>query len=193
MKYQSRQWSKAVYRNVSKHSSIKITAVSQGILSKNFLGISWCLFSEILYSAELRKNRKTSCDQAAVVRPRSCSGDENTSRRQAHEPAGHCTALIVDCWSRHIAKDQSHIHQWSNCLSTNQTNLLHCISNLWFVDTCIVSVCDQEGWWLLWLGGCWWLHCWHTLPHSSCRDTPPVISFPATQPLVLQKVPSEGS
>ena len=96
MKYQSRQWSKAVYRNVSKHSSIKITAVSQGILSKNFLGISWCLFSEILYSAELRKNRKTSCDQAAVVRPRSCSADEITSRRQAHEPAGHCSALIAD-------------------------------------------------------------------------------------------------
>ena len=33
---------------VSKHSSIKITAASQGILGKNLFGISWCLSSEIL-------------------------------------------------------------------------------------------------------------------------------------------------
>ena len=34
----------------SKHSLIKITAASQGILSKNLYGISWCLSCEILYS-----------------------------------------------------------------------------------------------------------------------------------------------
>ena len=34
--------------NVSKHSSIKITTVSQGILGKNSFGISWCLSPEIL-------------------------------------------------------------------------------------------------------------------------------------------------
>ena len=38
-----------LHRNVSKHSSIKITAASQGILSKNLYGISWCLSLVTLY------------------------------------------------------------------------------------------------------------------------------------------------
>ena len=125
MKYQSRQWSKAVYRNVSKHSSIKITAVSQGILSKNFLGISWCLFSEILYSAEFRKNRRHPA----------------TRRRWSHLAAALVTRLpgtqtcrplhCIDCWSSLDTSLKIHLISINDKIVFPPTKLM-----MYRVDTC---------------------------------------------------------
>ena len=55
--------------NVSKHSSIKITAASQGILSKNLYGISWCLSLVTLYIWTLTAGHSLASDSISHYSP----------------------------------------------------------------------------------------------------------------------------